>query len=77
MKSKIKLNHGETLKSTGNRSKGPLSETDIYSYAIINEAGEEVGTVEHTDHTSLNGLKRSQHVIQRDGAGNIIVEDRW
>ena len=77
MKSKIRLNPGETLKSTGHRSKGPLAETDIYSYAVINEAGEEVGSVEHTDHTSINGLKRSQQIIQRDGAGNVVVEERW
>jgi len=71
------LNPGETLKPTGNRSKGPLAETDIYSYAIINEAGVETGSVEHTDHISINGLKRSQHVVQKDSAGNVIVEVRW
>lgn len=74
---KLRLNPGEILKSTGHRSKGPLAETDIYSYAIINESGVEVGSVEHTDHTSINGLKRSQHVIQKDSAGNVIVEMRW
>ena len=73
METKIRLNPGETLKPTGNRSKGPLAETDIYSYAIINETG----SVEHTDHISINGLKRSQHVVQKDSAGNVIVEVRW
>lgn len=77
MESKIRLNPGETLKPTGHRSKGPLAETDIYSSAIVNEAGEEVGYVEYTDHTSINGLKRSQHIIQKDRAGNIVVEERW
>lgn len=77
METKIRLNPGETLKPTGHRRKGPLAETDIYSYAIINEAGIEIGSVEHTDHTSINGLKRSQHVVQKDRAGNVIVEARW
>ena len=77
MESKIRLNLGETLKSTSHRSKGPQAETDIYSYVIINEAGDGVGSVEHTDHTSINGLKRSQYVIQKDRAGNVIIEERW
>lgn len=77
METKIRLNPGETLKSSGHRSKGPLAETDIYRYAIINEAGVEIGSVEHIDHTSINGLKRSQHVVQKDNAGNVIVEVRW
>lgn len=77
METKLRLNPGETLKSTGHRSKGPLAETDIYSYTIVNEAGAVVGSVEHTDHTSINGLKRSQYVIQKDSAGNVITEERW
>lgn len=77
METKIRLNPGETLKPKGHRSKGPLAETDIYSYAIINEAGVEIGSVVHTDRTSINGLKRSQHVVQKDSAGNVIVEVRW
>ena len=77
METKLRLNDGETLKSTGHRSKGPLAETDIYSYEIVNTVGIVVGSVEHTDHTSINGLKRSQHVVQKDHAGNVIVEERW
>ena len=77
METKICLNPGETLKPTGHLSKGPLAETDIYTYAIINEDGIEIGSIEHTDHTSINGLKRSQHVVQKDSTGNVIVEARW
>ncbi len=77
METKIRLNPGETLKPSGHRSKGPLAETDIYTYAIINEDGIEIGSIEHTDHTSINGLKRSQHVVQKDSTGNVIVEARW
>lgn len=77
METRIRLSPGETLKPTGHRSKGPLEETDIYSYAIINEDGIEIGSIEHTDHTLINGLKRSQRVVQKDSAGNVVVEARW
>lgn len=77
METKIRLNPGETLKPSGHRSKGPLAETDIYTYAIINEDGIEIGSIEHTNHTSINGLKRSQHVVQKNSTGNVIVEARW
>lgn len=77
MRSKLRLNFGESLRSVSHRNKGPLAETDIYSYEIVNEAGKVIGFVEHTDHTSLNGLQRSQHVIQKDAEGNIIVDERW
>ncbi len=77
MESKLKLNQGDTLKQVNHRSKGPLAETDIYIYSIINLAGEIIGSVEHTDHTSINGFRRSQTVIQRDVAGNVIVEEHW
>lgn len=45
METKIRLNPGETLGTTGHRSKGQLAETDISLYAIVNYAGEEVGSV--------------------------------
>ena len=77
MESKIRLSTGETLKSTGHRSKGTLAETDIYSYVIVNEIDEVVGFVEHTDYTSINGFIRSQHVIQKDMVGNVLIEERW
>lgn len=77
MQSRIHLNPSEIIKLTGQRTEGPQAETEIYSYAVVNEAGEEVGSVEYTDHTSLNGLRRSRYVVQRDRAGNVIVEERW
>lgn len=77
METKLRLNPGETLRPTGHDSKGPLAETDIYSYVIINKDGIEISSIERTDHTSINGLRRSQHVIQKDSAGNVIIEARW
>ena len=77
MEDKLKLNPGETLKQTGHRSKGPLAETDIYTYSILNQTGEIVGTVTHTDHTAIKGFKRTQTVEQRDHGGNVIVDVSW
>lgn len=77
MKSKIKLNPGETLKHESSRSKGSMAQTDIDSYSIVNEAGDIVGTVVHEDHTSLNGFKRTQSVTQKDKNGNIVVQESW
>lgn len=77
MRTKIKLNEGEELNLEFSRSKGSMAETDIDNYSVINQTGEIVGSVEHTDHTSLNGFKRTQHVIQKDKSGNIIVELSW
>ena len=52
MRTKIKLNPGEKLRLENSRSKGTLAETDIGQYSIINQAGDVVGSVEHTDHTA-------------------------
>lgn len=77
MESKLKLNEGETLKRINHRSKGPLAEMDIYTYEIINQAGEVVGSVTHTDHTAIKGFKRTQTVEQKDSVGNVIVDEAW
>ena len=77
MQTKLKLNPGEKLKLENSRMKGTLSETDIDQYSIINQAGDVVGSVEHTNHTSIKGSRRTQHVTQKDQAGNIVVELSW
>lgn len=77
MRDRIKLNPGEELKLETSRSKGTMAETDIDTYSIINEAGEVVGSVVHTDHTSLRGFRRTQTVIQKDANGNIVVDEQW
>jgi len=77
LKEKLKLNVGDTLKNIGHRSKGFLAETDICTYSIINSSGEVVGTVEYTDHSSVENYKRTQRVVQRDASGEIIVDENW
>ncbi|WP_040393635.1 hypothetical protein [Cellvibrio sp. BR] len=77
MEDKLKLSAGDTLVKEGHRSKGPMAETDIWTYSIINSKGEKVGSVEYTDHTSINGFNRTQSVEQRDIDGNIIIDVSW
>jgi hypothetical protein len=77
METKIKLNHGEKLQQESHRSKGSLSETDIWTYTVIDASGNKVGSVVHTDHTSIRGFQRSQSVEQRDANGKIILNISW
>ena len=76
MESKLILNDGDTIKQTNHKMKGPMQETDIYTYSILNKDGEVVGTVEHTDHTGMKG-KRTQSVTQKDLTGKILVDITW
>jgi hypothetical protein len=77
VETKIKLNPSEELVQDKHRSKGTMAQTDIYHYSIVNEAGEIVGKVVHEDHTSLNGLRRTQHITQTDNDGNLVVQESW
>lgn len=77
METRVKLNAGESLRQISHRSKGPLAETDMYEYEIINASGIAVGTAIYTDHTKINGLKRQQSLVQRDASGNVVHEERW
>lgn len=77
MRTKIKLNPGEELKRESSRSKGTMGQTDIYTYSVINSEGGVVGKVVHEDHTSLNGFRRTQLVIQTDQSGKTIVQESW
>lgn len=77
MENRLKLSNGESLRQISHRSKGPLAETDIYEYEIIDDSGIVVGTATYTDHTTINGLKRQQSLVQLDASGNTINEERW
>ena len=78
METKIKLKSGETLKRVKSTSKGPLAETDIITYSVLDEHGQVVGSVLHTDHTSINApFRRTQSVIQRDASGTVVVDEQW
>lgn len=77
MRNRIKILNDETLVEQSHKSKGSLSETDIWTYSIVNSRGEKMGTVVHEDHTSLKGFRRTQSVEQRDACGSIVVSETW
>ncbi|WP_331775449.1 hypothetical protein [Sulfurospirillum sp. 1612] len=77
MESKLNLNAGDTLKQTEHKMKGPMQETDIWTYEILNQDGEVVGSVIHKDHTAIKGFRRTQSVEQKDSSGNVIVSTSW
>jgi hypothetical protein len=77
MNEKLRLAPGESLRSIGHRTKGPLEETEIYSYEVVAENGHVVGSVEHTVHVTINGLKTRNYVVQKDSTGVVVVEERW
>jgi hypothetical protein len=76
-KKRLLLKDGETLVHENHRMKGTLQETDIDTYAILNFAGEKIGSVVHTDHTAINGFHRTQSIEQRDSSGKLVVDVRW
>ena len=77
MHEKIKLEIGEFLSIESRKTKGPLAETDIATYSIINTNGDKVGSVVHTEHTSIKGLNNTQRVEQRDINGVLVLDTRW
>ena len=74
---RLLLQDGETLSHENHRMKGPLQETDIDTYIILNSTGEKVGSVTHTDHTAINGFRRTQSIEQYDNTGELVVDVRW
>ncbi len=47
MEGKLKLKKGEKLIQDVHRSKGPMAETDIWTYSIIDSKNNQVSTVTH------------------------------
>lgn len=76
-KQKVKLIPGESLKLERSYMKGPLQETDVELYTIVNEKDEVTGKVEVTDHTAIKGFRRTISVVQTDVAGSTIIRESW
>lgn len=77
MRDKLILKDGEDIVLDRSRQKGTMAQTDIEYYNVVNQDKEIVGTVKYTDHTSLNGFSRTQHLEQNDSDGNLIVDISW
>ncbi len=74
---KLILQDGDTLIREDHRTKGPLGETEIDTYAVLNVSGEKVGTVVHTEHTAIKGFARTQTIEQVDLDGKSLRSARW
>lgn len=77
MHEKVKLYPGETLKRESSSTKGTLGQTDIDTYSVINDQGEVIGSVVHTNTTAINGFKQTQTLVQKDTSGKVIVNIQW
>ena len=74
---KLKLGSDESLRHESSHSHGPLGEEDVDIYAVISVNGDVVGSVEHRDHTAIQGFRRTISVIQKDASRKTIVEEHW
>lgn len=74
---KLKLEDGQNIKHINHRAKGPLAETDIDEYNVM-QGDQVIGSVTVTDHTNIKApFLRSISVIQRDESGTVVVEEYW
>jgi hypothetical protein len=76
-KDKLNLANNETLQSIKSDQNGFLAQEDVELYHIINSDGKITGKVVFTDHTAINGFRRTLHVIQKDITGTIIIDESW
>ena len=75
---RLLLNPGETLRQAQNISTGNLGQQDVEHYEVIDAQGQAVGTVEYSARTSLTPPFPTRYrLLQKDSAGNVIVEARW
>lgn len=74
---RVKLADGQKLDLVGSKSKGFMQETDVTTYNVVDQDGTLCGDVTITDHTAVKGFKRTIRVVQRDAAGEAIVDEAW
>lgn len=74
---KLKLAPEQTLRHEGSVSKGFMGETDVTTYSVLDASGNVVGTVVHTAHTAVRGLRVTNSVVQKDLHGTILVKKNW
>ena len=77
-KSKLKLAEGDKIRLDHKYKKGNLGQEEVEHYSVLNFDDEAIGSVQYTDHTSINApFCRSIHVVQRDSNDQIIVDEKW
>lgn len=74
---KVKLQQGETLVHKRSASKGFMAEEDVDEYDVLDADGKVVGQVVYTDHTAVNGFRRTQTIRQTNKDGGLVTEAKW
>jgi hypothetical protein len=74
---RLKLADGETLILVEAKLTGFMQESDVEMYNVVAPDGAIRGTVVATDHTAVKGFRRTLRVVQRDAAGETIVDEAW
>ena len=77
VKTKVKLQSGESLVLRSSTTKGTLQEMDVDNFDIVDQSGNVVGTVTYTNHTAIKGFKRTQTLLQRDSKGSVVIDESW
>ncbi|WP_421267501.1 hypothetical protein [Aeromonas veronii] len=77
MENRVKLQPDEKLKHESSRTRGTMGQTDVCTYSVVNEDGQVVGKVVHTEEITLNGLNKRHSIRQTDLSGNVVVEEYW
>lgn len=74
----LTLNLGEELRLLERAMTGNLGQRDVEQYEVVDAQGLTVGTVTYTATTTLKPPFRASYwVVQKDGDGNVILEERW
>lgn len=76
-KDKVILKEGESLKHDRSFCQGFMQEEDVELYSIVRSDGSVSGAVKVTDHTAVNGFRRTLHVVQTDNEGATVVDKSW
>lgn len=74
---KLVLQDGDTVVHVKSRTKGPLEETEIDTYDVLNALGERIGSVIYTEHIAIKGFARTYLIEQFDLAGKSLRNARW
>jgi hypothetical protein len=74
---RVVLGPGESLRINRSSSEGFMQETDVHDCSIIGASGAVVGQVRATDHTAINGFKRTLSVKQTTSSGSVVVDETW
>lgn len=75
-RAKVILQDGESLKFERSYSRGFMEEEDVEEYQIVLADGTVTGSVVMKDHIAVKGFKQTVWVVQKNAAGETILDVR-